>query len=111
MPPSVLEQSRSRWAVDCRETHLRRLVAYLGHNQVSDALLVLHPERKRPLRALRITASNASALPYSDIDGWLSQRAPQIHRNRIATSPGVFPIARPGLEPGTPRFPRPAVFR
>jgi hypothetical protein len=43
-------------------------------------LFVLHPQRKRPLRALRITASGPSALPYSDIDGWLSQCAPRIHR-------------------------------
>jgi hypothetical protein len=80
MPGSALDQSGSRWAVDCRETHLRLLVVYLGHNRVCDALFVLHPQRKRPLRALRITASDPSALPYSDIDGWLSQRAPQIHR-------------------------------
>jgi hypothetical protein len=34
MPGSALDQSGSRWAIDCRETHLRRLVAYLGHNRV-----------------------------------------------------------------------------
>jgi hypothetical protein len=80
MPRSVLDQAASDWAVDCRETHLRRLVIYLGHNGIGDALFVLHPERKRPLRALRLTAPDPAALPHSDIEGWLSQRAPQIHR-------------------------------
>jgi predicted nucleotidyltransferase len=80
MPRSVLDHEGSCWAVDCRETHLRRLVAYLGHNGIRDALFVLRPERRRPLRALRLTASDPAALPYSDIEGWLSQRAPQIHR-------------------------------
>ena len=80
MPRSVLDQEGSGWAVDCRETHLRRLVVYLGHNGIRDALFVLHPERKRALRALRLTAPDPVALPHTDIEGWLSQRAPQIHR-------------------------------
>jgi len=80
MPRSVLDHEGSCWAVDCRETHLRRLVAYLGHNGIPDALFVLRPERKRPMRALRLTASDPAALPVSDIEGWLSRRAPQIHR-------------------------------
>jgi predicted nucleotidyltransferase len=80
MPRSVLDQEGSRWVVDCRETHLRRLVIYLGHNGIRDALFVLHPERKRPLRALRLAADDPAALPHSDMEGWLSQRAPQIHR-------------------------------
>jgi hypothetical protein len=80
MPGSILDHAGSRWAVECRETHLRHLVAYLGHNDVRDALFVLRPERKRPLRAVRITAADPTALPFSDIEGWLSQRAPQIHR-------------------------------
>jgi predicted nucleotidyltransferase len=80
MPNSVLDQEESRWAVDCRETHLRRLVVYLGHNGLCDALFVLHPERKRPLRALRLTAPDPEALPHTDIEGWLSRRAPQVHR-------------------------------
>jgi hypothetical protein len=59
---------------------LRRLVVYLGHNGIRDALLVLHPERKRALRALRLTAPDPVVLPHTDVEGWLSQRAPQIHR-------------------------------
>jgi hypothetical protein len=27
-----------------------------------------------------VTASDAAALPTTDLEGWLSQRAPQIHR-------------------------------
>jgi predicted nucleotidyltransferase len=80
MPLSVLDQEGSGWAVDCRETHLRRLVVYLGHHGIRDALFVLHPERKRPLRALRLTLPDPVALPHTDIEGWLSQRGPQIHR-------------------------------
>jgi hypothetical protein len=80
MPRSVFDHEGSSWAVDCRETHLRRLVAYLGHNGIPDALFVLRPERRRPLRALRLTASDPTALPTRDIEGWLSGRAPQIHR-------------------------------
>jgi hypothetical protein len=80
MPHSVLDQEGSGWAVDCRETHLRRPVVYLGYHGIRDALFVLHPERKRPLRALRLVADDPAALPHNDIEGWLSQRAPQIHR-------------------------------
>jgi hypothetical protein len=80
MPRSVLDAPESRWAVDCRETHLRDLVVYLGDNRFADGLFVLHPERKRPLRALRLHTPDPAALPFSDIEGWLSQRAPQIHR-------------------------------
>jgi hypothetical protein len=80
MPRSVLDEQQSRWAVDCRERHLRDLLVYLGYKGIADALFVLHPERKRPLRALGITAPDPAALPASDIEGWLSQRAPQIHR-------------------------------
>jgi hypothetical protein len=80
MPSSVLDEQQSRWVVDCRETHLRHLVVYLGHKRIPNGLFVLHPERKRPLRALRLTAPDPAALPTGDIEGWLSQRAPQIHR-------------------------------
>jgi hypothetical protein len=80
MPNGVLGGAGSVWAVDCRETHLRRLVTYLGYNEISNGLFILHPERRRPLRALRVTAPDATALPTDDLDGWLSQRAPQIHR-------------------------------
>jgi hypothetical protein len=80
MPKGVLGGSGSAWAVDCRETHLRRLVIYLGYNQISNGLFVLRPERKRALRAMRMTAPDTTALPTDDLDGWLSQRAPQIHR-------------------------------
>jgi hypothetical protein len=80
MPGSVLDRQQSQWAVDCRETHLRRLIAYMGYNRVRDGLFVLRPERKRPLRALRLRAPDAGALPHSDIEGWLSERAPHIHR-------------------------------
>jgi len=80
MPRGVLDEQRSRWAVECRETHLRDLVVYLGYKSIADGLFVLHPERKRPLRALRLNAPDPSALPTSDIEGWLSHRAPQIHR-------------------------------
>lgn len=80
MPGSVLDDAGSRWAIECRETHLRRLIAYLGHNGIRDALFLVRPERKRPLRALRISAPDPAGLPFTDIEGWLSQRAPQIHR-------------------------------
>jgi hypothetical protein len=80
MPKGVLGGAGSAWAVDSRETHLRRLVIYLGYNEISNGLFVLHPQRKRPLRALQMTAPDASVLPTDDLDGWLSQRAPQIHR-------------------------------
>ncbi|MDP9347517.1 MAG: hypothetical protein M3P44_17750 [Actinomycetota bacterium] len=80
MPNGVLGGAGSVWAVDCRETHLRRLVIYLGYNEISNGLFVLRPERKRPLRALRMAAPDTTALPTDDLDGWLSQRAPQIHR-------------------------------
>jgi hypothetical protein len=52
MPRSVLDPQDSRWAVDCRETNLRRLVVYLGYNGISDGLFVLYPARRRPPRAL-----------------------------------------------------------
>jgi hypothetical protein len=47
---------------------------------------VLHPQRKRPLRALRITASDPSALPYSDRSGWLydDALAPPDHHPDLA---------------------------
>jgi hypothetical protein len=80
MPRGVLDGKSARWAVDCRETHLRDLVVYLGYNGVANGLFVLRPERKRPLRALRLTAPDPTALPTSDIEGWLSERAPHIHR-------------------------------
>jgi len=80
MPKGVLGGAGSAWAVDCRETHLRRLVIYLGYHGITNGLFVLRPERKRPLRALRVTAPDAAALPTTDLEGWLSQRAPQIHR-------------------------------
>jgi hypothetical protein len=51
-----------------------------SHNGIRDALFVLHRERKRPLRALRLTARDPAALPHSDIEGWLSRRATQIDR-------------------------------
>jgi hypothetical protein len=51
MPRSVLDERETRWAVDCRETHVRDLVVYLGYNRIPDGLFVLRPERKRPLRA------------------------------------------------------------
>jgi hypothetical protein len=79
MPRSVLDHQDSCWVVDCRETHLRDLVIYLRYNEIADGLFVLRPERKRPLRAMRIRAPNPAALP-GDLEGWLSQRAPQIHR-------------------------------
>jgi predicted nucleotidyltransferase len=80
MPRSVFDQEGSRWAVDCRETHLRRLVVYLGHNGIPDALFVLRPERRRPLRALRLAVHDPAELPNTDIEAWLARRAPQIHR-------------------------------
>lgn len=80
MPRNVLDEQQSRWAVDCRETHLRDFVVYLGYKRIANGLFVLHPERKRPLRALRLTAPDPAALPTSDIEGWLSHRAPQVHR-------------------------------
>lgn len=80
MPKGGLAGAQPAWAVDCRETHLRRLVIYLGANSITKGLFVLRPERKRPLRALQMTAPNTAALPTTDLDGWLSQRAPQIHR-------------------------------
>jgi hypothetical protein len=40
MPNGVLGGAGSVWAVDCRETHLRRLVIYLGYNEVSNGLFV-----------------------------------------------------------------------
>jgi hypothetical protein len=80
MPGVVADGAEASWVIECRETHLRRLVAYLGYNGVRDALFVIRPERKRSLRALRITVPDPAALPFSDIEGWLSQRAPQIHR-------------------------------
>jgi hypothetical protein len=80
MPRGDLGGPGSSWAVDCRETHLPRLVIYLGYNGITNGLFVLRPERKRPLRALRMTAPDAAALPTTDLDGWLSQRAPEIHR-------------------------------
>jgi hypothetical protein len=52
MPKGALGGAGSSWAVDCRETHLRRLVIYLGYNGITNGLFVLRPERKRPLRAL-----------------------------------------------------------
>jgi hypothetical protein len=75
MPKGVLGGAGSAWAVDCRETHLRQLVIYLGYHAITNGLFVLRPERKRPLRALRMTAPDASALPTTDLDSWLSQRA------------------------------------
>jgi hypothetical protein len=80
MPRGMLDEQQSCWVVDCRETHLRDLLVYLGYNGIADGLFVLHPQRKRPLRALRLTAPDPAALPIDDIEGWLSHRAPQIHR-------------------------------
>lgn len=80
MPRSVLDERHSQWAVDCRETHLRDLVVYLGYKRIPNGLFVLRPERRRPLRALRLRVPDPAALPATDIGGWLSQRAPQIHR-------------------------------
>jgi hypothetical protein len=80
MPRSVLDDQQSRWAVECREAHLRDLLVYLGYKGIADGLFVLRPERKRALRALLLTAPDPAALPTSDIEGWLSHRAPQIHR-------------------------------
>jgi predicted nucleotidyltransferase len=80
MPRGLLDGRETRWVVECRESHLRDLVVYLGHHGVVDSLFVLHPERKRPLRALRMTTPDPAALPTRDIEGWLSQRAPHIHR-------------------------------
>jgi predicted nucleotidyltransferase len=79
MPRGVLDQRGSRLVVECRETHLRDLIAYLAYNRIARGLFVLHPERKRPLRGLRLAAPNPGALP-DDIEGWVSDRAPQIHR-------------------------------
>jgi hypothetical protein len=79
LPRSVLDHQDGCWVVDCREMHLRDLVIYLRSNEIADGLFMLRPERKRPLRAMRIRAPNPAALPPGDLEGWLSQRAPQIH--------------------------------
>jgi hypothetical protein len=71
MPGSVVDEQQSRWAV------------YLGYDHVRDGLFVLRPERKRPLRTLRLTAPDPAALPAIDIEGWLSQRAAD-RRDRIS---------------------------
>jgi hypothetical protein len=75
MPRGALDDGKSRLAVDCRETHLRDLIVYLGYNGIADGLFVLHPQRRRPMRALRLTVPDPAALPISDVEGWLSQRA------------------------------------
>jgi hypothetical protein len=66
--------------VDCRETHLRLLVTELGRRRIRDAIFVLHPERKRPLRALRLHVPDPAALPFENLDEWLAERAPQINQ-------------------------------
>jgi hypothetical protein len=80
MPKGMLGAAGSTWVLECRETHLRDLVIYLGHNRITDALFILRPERKRPLRALRMTAPDPAALPTDDLAGWVSERAPHIRR-------------------------------
>jgi hypothetical protein len=80
MPKGMLGVAGSTWVVECRETHLQDLVIYIGHNRVSDALYILRPERKRPLRAMRIAAPDPAALPTDDLAGWVSERAPHIGR-------------------------------
>lgn len=80
MPKGIGNGARAECVVDSRETHLRRLVSFLGYYGIANGLFVLHPQRKRPLRALQLTAPDPAALPSSDLEGWLSQRAPQIHR-------------------------------
>jgi hypothetical protein len=80
MPRTVLDEQPNGWVVECRETHLRDLVAYLGCKHVADAIFVLHPERKRVMRALRLAVPDPAALPTSDLEGWLSRHAPHIHR-------------------------------
>jgi hypothetical protein len=80
MPKGMLGATGSTWVLECRETHLQELVIYLGHNRITDALFILRPERKRPLRALRIAAPDPAALPTDDLAGWVSERAPHIRR-------------------------------
>lgn len=41
MPKGLLGGAGSAWAVDCRETHLRRLVIYLGYHGITNGLFVL----------------------------------------------------------------------
>jgi hypothetical protein len=69
------------WAVECREGKLSSLVQHMRHPDVGDALYAIRPDRKRPLRALHIQAADPGALAgIGDIDFWLSQNAPHIHR-------------------------------
>jgi hypothetical protein len=80
MPKGMLSVADIAWVIECRETHLQELVIYPGHNKITNALFILRSQRKGPLRALRMTAPDPAALPTDDIDGWLPQRAPHIHR-------------------------------
>ncbi len=80
MATGAADNTDTQWAIDCRETHLPRLVTDLGYHRIANGLFVLHPERKRPLRAIQLAVADPSALPSSDLEGWLSKRAPHIHR-------------------------------
>ncbi len=50
---------------------------------------LLHPQRKQPLRALQLTVPDPAALPSSDLEGWVSQRAPQIHPHWMSAGGSV----------------------
>jgi hypothetical protein len=73
--------STSAWAIEAREQHLREFVSDLGRRRVGHWLYVVRPARKRPLRALHVTAANRSALrQINDLDAWLAGNAPHIAR-------------------------------
>jgi hypothetical protein len=85
MPKGVLGGAGSAWAVDCRETHLRRLMIYLGNHRITNGLFVLRPDRKRPLRALRMTAPDAlRCRPTISTDGCRNGRLRSIASARGA---------------------------
>jgi hypothetical protein len=94
MPRSVLDEQQNRWAVDCRETHLRDLVVYLGYKRIADGLFNLHPERKRPLRAF-----DSPPRPGGSADrrhrGLAVAARTADRSNRIADTPGSRPSGGP----------------
>jgi hypothetical protein len=73
--------ARATWAVEAREGKLRNFAYDLGHG-FDGWLYVVRPERRQPLRGLKITAP-AGSVHHDDafeLDAWLLAHAPHIQQ-------------------------------
>jgi hypothetical protein len=67
------------FGVEAREDWLGSLVHQTGREDMTEAVFVLRPNLKRPLRALRIVPLDAGGLrDIADLDIWLSEHAHHI---------------------------------